>query len=73
VSPRSRTVAQLTLAWGVTPLLRDEVADADAVIPRSNDAVLAAGLAEAGDLVVMTAGVHATAGSTNLIKAHVLQ
>jgi pyruvate kinase len=72
VSPRPRTVAQLTLAWGVTPLLRDEVAEADAVIPSSNDAVLAAGLAEAGDLVVMTAGVQARAGSTNLIKAHIL-
>ncbi|MEE4275067.1 MAG: pyruvate kinase [Thermoleophilia bacterium] len=73
VSPRPRTVTQLALAWGVTPLLRDEVPHADAVIPSSNDAVLAAGLGAAGDLVVMTAGVHATAGSTNLIKAHVLQ
>jgi len=73
VSPRPRTVGQLTLVWGVTPLEREEVRDADAVIPSCNDAVLAAELASAGDLVVMTAGVRARAGSTNLIKAHVLQ
>lgn len=73
VSPRPRTVAQLTLAWGVTPLLRDEVPHADDVIPSSNDAVLAAGLASSGDLVVMTAGLQARAGSTNLIRAHVLR
>lgn len=73
VSPSPRTVAQLALTWGVAPLLREEVPHADAVIPSSNDAVIAAGLASPGDLVVMTAGLHATAGSTNLIKAHVLR
>ena len=73
VSPAPRTVAQLTLTWGATPLLRDEVDHADAVIPSSNDAIIASGLAEVGDMVVMTAGVRARAGSTNLIKAHVLQ
>jgi pyruvate kinase len=73
VSPHPRTVRQLALVWGVTPLLRGEAADAEAMIAGSNDAVLARGLGECGQVVVMTAGVQAKAGATNLIKAHVLQ
>ena len=57
----------------MTPLLRVEAADAEAVIAGSNDAVLASRLGEPGEVVVMTAGLQAKAGATNLIKAHVLQ
>jgi pyruvate kinase len=73
VSPRPRTVGQLTLSWGVTPLLRAEAADAEGVIAGSNEAILAKGLGARGELVVMTAGVQVQPGSTNLIRAHVLR
>jgi pyruvate kinase len=72
VSPDPRTVRQLALTWGVTPLLGADAGDADGVIAGANDLVLAHDLAPVGAVVVMTAGVQSAPGATNLIKAHVL-
>ncbi len=73
VSPRLRTVRQLTLSWGVTPLLGAQTHDLDALIADASSRVLESGLATRGDVVVLTAGSPVFArGGTNLIKAHVL-
>ncbi len=69
VSPRRLTVRQLMLAWGVTPLLGDGVADAGGVVDGAVARVRRAGLVGSGDTVVVTAGVGAgEPGSTDLIR-----
>jgi len=73
VSPDESVVRQLSLCWGVTPLLGRATSSFEETVALANDLVLRAGLGSAGDLVVVTAGVWAgRPGATNLIKAHVL-
>src|SRR5262249_17371667 len=63
---------QMAIEWGVTPLEIPECADVEDLWARSLDAARQAGLVEAGDRVVITAGTHVNvAGSTNVIKVDV--
>jgi pyruvate kinase len=73
VSPHAETVRRLSLVWGVTALLGGAEGDADAVIDDAVGRAVAAGLVEAGDRVVVTAGIHPhRSGATNLIQARVV-
>jgi len=64
---------QLKLNWGIIPLLTREERETDALFSHSIDAALEAGHVKEGELVVLTAGVPiGHAGTTNLIKVHVV-
>ncbi|MFE7629408.1 pyruvate kinase [Kocuria sp. NPDC057446] len=62
---------QLTLAWGVHPVLAPAPAHTDAMAAHIDTALLGMELAAPADLVVMSAGSPpGVPGSTNLIKLH---
>ena len=64
---------QLSLSWGVIPLLIEEKQDADELFDHALERAKEEGLVEEGDTVVLTAGVPlGIAGTTNLIKAHIV-
>jgi pyruvate kinase len=68
-TPNAETYRRLALLWGVTPLLNRSQATTDELIDGALGAVLAAGRAQHGDTVVITAGVPVgRPGMTNLIK-----
>ena len=64
---------QLKLSWGILPLLTEEENDTTALFNHAVDAAMEAGYIEAGELVVLTAGVPVGhSGTTNLLKVHVV-
>jgi pyruvate kinase len=64
---------QMSLYWGVTPILMDYAGSTDELIEKAVAAAQAAGLVRQGDLVVLTAGVPVgIAGTTNMIKVHLV-
>ncbi len=63
------TWRQLTLTWGVRPVLVEQVGDIDTLITRGVRAAVDLGVAHTGDQVVVTAGVPiGRPGTTNLLK-----
>jgi pyruvate kinase len=63
----------LELVWGVTPLLNRSQPTTDELIDGALGAALAAGRAQRGDTIVITAGVPVgRLGMTNLIKVETL-
>jgi pyruvate kinase len=63
---------QLALEWGVTPLLITEMQDVEALWSEGMAAARRAGLLDAGDRVVITAGTAVNIpGSTNVIKVDI--
>ena len=64
---------QLNICWGVIPFLTGEVNSTDRIFSLSAEVALKERLVQAGDTVVITAGVPlGKSGSTNLIKAQVI-
>ncbi|SFI06347.1 pyruvate kinase [Tindallia magadiensis] len=64
---------QLALSWGTYAVLTDYLESTDDIIDTSIAKALECNLIERGDLVVITAGVPVgIAGTTNLIKAHIV-
>lgn len=68
-TPHRGTRTRLTMVWGVVPILVPPVNSTDEVLATAVRAALDAGHIQNGDLVVETAGVSGTPGSTNLLKA----
>ncbi|MBC7231068.1 MAG: pyruvate kinase [Actinobacteria bacterium] len=56
-TPHERTARRMTLYWGVLPRLEGMAGGADRMFIAAEEAARAEGLAEAGDVVVITAGV----------------
>ena len=68
-SPKSSTVRRLALAWGVLPLEIGEMETVDELLDGAAEAIKFKGLAEAGEYIVITAGVPVgKPGKTNMIK-----
>ena len=64
---------QLALEWGVTPLLISETSDVEELWRLATDAARKAGIVEAGDRLVITAGTAVNIpGTTNVIKVDVV-
>ena len=64
---------QLSLTWGVTPLMMDYVTSTDDMIEGSVAVAKEAGLLHDGEIAVVTAGVPAgIARTTNMIKVHLV-
>ena len=73
VTTEPTTYRQLALIWGVTPVLVDRVPGYDAMLAVVRDLILKRSYAQAGDRIVMTAGVPwEVSGATNLLKVEVV-
>ena len=65
---------QLAICWGIIPFLTGEVNSTDRIFSLSAEVAQKEGLVQAGDTVVITAGIPlGKSGSTNLLKAQVIQ
>ncbi|HAE43685.1 MAG TPA: pyruvate kinase [Clostridiales bacterium] len=68
-----KVMRRLSLTWGVFPVKTEKMKATDEVIEQSVQKALSENYIKNGDLVVVTAGVPVgVAGSTNLIKVHVV-
>ena len=64
---------QLSLSWGITPLLMPMAHSTDELIEMSTATAEAHGYLHSGDLAVVTAGVPVgISGTTNMIKIHMV-
>ena len=71
---REQTYRQLSLSWGVIPLLIEEKEALDELFAEAIKAVEKASYASEGDVIVLTAGVPiGTSGTTNLLKVHCME
>lgn len=67
-----QTYRQMSLLWGVYPILNNELGTADDVIESSIQLALEKELVKTGDLIVITAGVPVgKSGTTNLLRVHI--
>ena len=72
-TPEVDTFHQLSLVWGVFPLLTGHSTDYDDLLGQARAQILQRELAAAGDRVVVTAGVpFDVPGTTNLLKIEML-
>ncbi len=70
-TPKEQTYRQLSLSWGVIPLLIEEKEGLDELFEAAIKAVEESSIAGPGDVIVLTAGVPlGTSGTTNLLKVH---
>jgi pyruvate kinase len=68
ISPNPRTYRQLSMSWGVMPVLGDQVHSTDDMVKIANECIRKTELATVDDLYVITAGVpFGVRGTTNLI------
>jgi pyruvate kinase len=74
VTPSPMVQRQLSLYWGVYPLLAKRTASTDHMLADAVHAAREHGLVQSGDLVVVTGGAAGSApGTTNLIKVQVIE
>lgn len=62
VTPKLRTARQLSVAWGITPLIVDFHEAGDEVIEHAIDVAVRGGYVRTGDLVAVLVGSHADPG-----------
>ncbi len=67
-----RIYNKLALVWGVYPITIKETSGTDELFAESIQCALQAGYIENGDMVVITAGIPAGSGATNMMKVHVV-
>ena len=71
LTPNHATFRRLALTWGVIPALVPEQRSTDDALSTMEDTVLELGLAERGELIVVTGGLPLGGdGRTNFIKVH---
>ena len=74
LTTEERVRRQLNISWGVVPFLSGNVDSTDRLFSLCVDTAKKEGLVQAGDTVVITAGVPlSSSGTTNLIKAQVVK
>src|SRR5581483_6045621 len=72
LSHHQTAVQQMALEWGITPVLMPQTENVEDLWSRSLESALRAGVVEAGDRVVTTAGTAVNLpGSTNVIKVDI--
>lgn len=73
VTPLSSVARKLNLHWGVTAIANAKYNTTDELIEKSADKALEKGLVQAGDLVVVAAGIPVhNSGTTNMMKVHIV-
>ncbi|MDR5740566.1 MULTISPECIES: pyruvate kinase [unclassified Caballeronia] len=74
MTPQTGTARRLALAWGVHSVLCKELVDAAEVSELACETVVAEGFGEAGETVVISAGMpFGTPGTTNLLRIAQIQ
>ena len=69
LSPNRKTLANLSMRWGVIPLLADRLAELDQMFTYASTLAKEIGFAKESDTVVLVAGVPiGLSGSTNLLR-----
>ena len=69
LSPDPRTASNLSINWGITPVLVESLADLDMMFKYASDLTMAQGYATEGDSIVVVAGLPiGKSGSTNLLR-----
>jgi pyruvate kinase len=72
-TPEPETFQQLSLVWGTVPAMTRHSKDYDTLVREAQQLILARHLAQAGERVVVTAGVpFDVPGTTNLLKIEAL-
>jgi pyruvate kinase len=72
-TPDEKVYRQLSLSWGVIPLITKEHENTDDLLEHSVCTAKESGFLKTGDLVVITAGVPlGVSGSTNLLKVYIV-
>ncbi len=73
VTPDPKVYHQLSIVWGVIPVMAEVARATDELIDRSILAAISTGICQAGDQIVLTAGIPVGRGaSTNFIKVHTI-
>ncbi len=68
-----KTLRQMMMSWGVTPLLMEEMESTDDLIMGVIDVASKHGYVERGDIAVITGGIPVGAsGTTNMLKVHLV-
>lgn len=67
-SPDPRTVQQLTMSWGATPMLIDRIEDNNSTVMRALEQAKLSGHVRRGDIVAVLAGSSATVGATDNLR-----
>jgi pyruvate kinase len=71
VTPSDIVMRRLNLVWGVYPLIKSAPTNLEEWLEVARATALETGVAKAGDLIVVTAGLPlGVPGSTNLVKVH---
>ncbi len=74
ISPHEKTCNQLTLSWGVLPVLTEDAHNTEEMVDIAQRVIRQQQLADAGDRFVITAGVpFGTSGTTNLLRVERLK
>ncbi|MDQ3460948.1 MAG: pyruvate kinase [Deinococcota bacterium] len=69
ITPNERAFRQMSVAWGVFPMLGHEIHNTDEMVEVANRCIHESGIAALGDRYVITAGVpFGVRGTTNLIR-----
>ncbi len=69
LSTELSTCRSLALVWGVAPALADHAPTYETMLGRARETLLARGVVQPGDRIVVTAGVpFEVTGTTNLLK-----
>ncbi len=72
-SPSEQVCRQLSLSWGVTPMLIEEQVTSDVLFEHAIDVAYSKKAVEYGDLAVITAGIPlGVAGTTNILKVQIV-
>lgn len=73
ISPSIKSCNQLTVSWGVNPVLNNDASSSDEMVEIANQVIIANKMAQQGDQFVVTAGVpFGQSGTTNLIRVETL-
>ncbi len=68
-----KTMRQLNMSWGVTPLIMQEMKSTDKLFSTVVEIAEKNGYVETGDLAVITAGIPlGVSGTTNMLKVHLV-
>ena len=67
-SPEERTIRQLTMSWGATPIHIDRIDDNVTTVHRALESAREAGHIRTGDIVAVLGGSSATIGATDTLR-----
>jgi pyruvate kinase len=68
-TPSLETARRLSLVWGVHSVITEDIRDFDDMVKRASQIARQEGFAQAGERIVITAGVPlGTTGATNMLR-----